>query len=964
MERSPDNHAFTLGSGRSATPSRSIETPTISLPKGGGALRGIDEKFTVNAANGTAAFSLGLPFSHSRSAFGPALTLGYNSGGGNSPFGLGWAAEPGAIQRRTDKKLPTYDNAHGEDVFQLAGVEDLVPVLEQVGSTWVPVVSADGLVRQYRPRIEGAFARIEQVRRVGTAIFYWKVTSADNHTTFYGRSADSRIADPTDPTRIYRWLPVLSHDDQGNCFEYSYKTGDRSQVPPLLSEKNRQNGLQPTANRYLNRIRHGNHTPYYPDPARPYTPETPATAYFFDAVFDYGEYDPDAPAPAITPTTWACRWDPFSDNHAGFELRTCRLCRRVLFFHSFAELSTPGPVTPYLVRSIDFTYRHFRFDNTPHTPQEADFITVIQQHGYERLTNGTYVRSALPPVEFSYNELRWNTAVTVVRRTDAPNLPTGLANGYQWTDFYGEGIAGVISEQAGGWYYSANRGGGRFESAALVAPRPSFSGLGTGGLRLQDLEANGKKYLVSLSGEMTGFFEQTDAGGWLPFRTFERFPTVNPNDPSAKWIDLDGDGMPELVVAEEQVFVWYESQGRAGYNAPRHTPKPLDEERGPAIVFTDELQRIYTADMSGDGLSDIVRVRNEEVCYWPNQGYGRFGAKVTMDNAPVFDAPDGFNPAYLHLTEISGTGATDLLYTGKNRIMAYINLTGNAWTEGQPIEPFPSLELPNQLTVCDFTGNGTGSLVWSSPSPANAESPLRYIDLMGGRKPYVLTEYRNNLGKTVSYTYRSSTEFYLDDKAAGTPWQTKLPFPVQCVSRVEQHDAVTNMRFVSLYGYHHGYYDRAEREFRGFGRVEQRATETFENWTRQDASNIVEQPFHESVMLTKTWYHTGVFLDRERVLTRFETEYWYHAARLLDPALIVAEPQLPDARLPAGLTEIEQREAHSVRGLNCIFWRRKSLSRELMQSQKAGPRYGRPREFSSGASHPSSWSAGGEGRCT
>src|SRR5687767_515631 len=68
-----------------------IQTPSISLPKGGGALKGIDEKFQVNAVNGTSSFSIPLPFSKSRSQFGPLLTLTYNSGAGNSPFGLGWS---------------------------------------------------------------------------------------------------------------------------------------------------------------------------------------------------------------------------------------------------------------------------------------------------------------------------------------------------------------------------------------------------------------------------------------------------------------------------------------------------------------------------------------------------------------------------------------------------------------------------------------------------------------------------------------------------------------------------------------------------------------------------------------------------------------------------------------------------------------------------------------------------------
>ena len=55
-------------------------------------------------------------------------------------------------------------------------------------------------------------------------------------------------------------------------------------------------------------------------------------------------------------------------------------------------------------------------------------------------------------------------------------------------------------------------------------------------------------------------------------------------------------------------------------------------------MLADGTQTIFLADMSGDGLSDIVRVRNGEVCYWPNLGYGRFGAKVTMDRAPRFTA--------------------------------------------------------------------------------------------------------------------------------------------------------------------------------------------------------------------------------------------------------------------------------------------------------------------------------------
>jgi len=82
----------------------SFTIPQISLPKGGGAIKSIDDKFQVNAANGTAGYTIPFPFSPSRNAFMPSLSLSYNSGSGNGIFGLGWNAEPPSISRKTEMK--------------------------------------------------------------------------------------------------------------------------------------------------------------------------------------------------------------------------------------------------------------------------------------------------------------------------------------------------------------------------------------------------------------------------------------------------------------------------------------------------------------------------------------------------------------------------------------------------------------------------------------------------------------------------------------------------------------------------------------------------------------------------------------------------------------------------------------------------------------------------------------------
>ena len=120
------------------TKSNAIEVPSINLPKGGGAIKGIDEKFSVNAVNGTASFSIPLPLSPNRNGFTPALSLSYNSGAGNGLFGIGWDLDLPAMQRRTDKKLPRYfdsndlEDAGKEDSFMFSGVEELVPFCVQL----------------------------------------------------------------------------------------------------------------------------------------------------------------------------------------------------------------------------------------------------------------------------------------------------------------------------------------------------------------------------------------------------------------------------------------------------------------------------------------------------------------------------------------------------------------------------------------------------------------------------------------------------------------------------------------------------------------------------------------------------------------------------------------------------------------------------------------------------------------
>jgi RHS repeat-associated protein len=883
-------------SGRSETGSLTTATvPQISLPKGGGAIRGIGEKFSANPVTGTASVGVPIPTSPDRSGFEPRLSLNYDSGAGNGPFGMGWNVSLPSITRRTNKGLPQYQDADESDVFILSDAEDLVPILVQDSSgNWnrEAVPPRDGYaIHTYRPRIEGLFARIERWTRLTDGDTYWRTISKDNVTTFYGMTAESRITDPADPTHVFSWLICQSQNDKGSMILYSYLAEDDANIDQsLASERNRSVPGARSANRYPARIRYGNL------PSLLVESDISKLTWLFEVVFDYGVGYLQLAAPdsegrvfataTMTPTgTWPVRQDPFSRYRSCFEVRTCRLCQRILMFHHFAaQLGTPD----CLVRSTELTYQQ---------SSVASFITSITQSGYARQPDGTYLRKSMPQLDFQYTQAQVDETVREVDTQSIRNLPYG-ADGtrYRWTDLDSEGLTGILTEQTDGWYYKRNLGNGSFGAVERVATRPTFAALNTGRQELIDLAGEGQLDLVQFDGPMAGFHTRTSNGNWTRFTHFSYTPNINTRDPNLRLLDVTGDGFPDIVISDDTVFTWYESLAKDGFARAAHTPKSIDEERGPALVFADPTQSIFLADMSGDGLSDIVRIRYGEVCYWPNLGYGRFGSKVTMDSAPLFESNALFEPRRIRLADIDGSGNVDIIYVGHDGISLFFNQAGNAWSSPYRLGHYPQTDDLTAIAAVDLLGNGTACLVWSSPLPSNARAPMRYIDLMGGQKPYLLVSMTNNMGAETVMQYAASTKFYLRDRLEGRPWVTKLPFPVQVIERRESRDLVSNTQLVCTYRYRHGYYDGVEREFRGFAYVETRDAEQFIG------------DFSLPPVVTKTWFHNGAFLEEGTLEAYFQ-----------DPAnqeYFTGDSQatfLPDPDLPGKLSVGETREAARAR---------------------------------------------------
>lgn len=848
----------------------------LRLPKGGGAIEGIGETFRSSPASGTASLSIPVATPDARGVR-LDLSIDYSSGGSQGPFGLGFGVSVPHIARRTEKRLPDYSDA---DEFVLSDAEYLVPALvRQSDGAWTPeeLDSADGRhrIRRFRTRTEGSFVRVERWTRHDDGDVHWRTVTADHVTSVYGESSAARITDPDDRRRVFRWSIEHSEDALGNRVRYSYRSEDDRGVADTVEEQGRAHHTQT----YLRAIEYGNHLD-----------ADGRARWAFSVVFDYGDHDlDDLDSLGTEPTgVWPVRLDSFSDYKAGFEVRTHRLCRNLLVFHHFPDELGAHDV---LVRSLALRY------------SESPVVTLlaeVQPTAYARGPEG-WERQTGPGLTLDYTSFdpRGHTFETMQIDGDRP-VPLALDDdGFRLLDLHGDGIAGLLHDSGGTSRYHRARGGGVYDRGCALGgypieqhePTPTYDV--TGGIST----------LVSVrSGGRSGFYRYAPEIGWTGYRDFPSIPTDGDDDAYER-TDVTGNGAADLLLFDAEQVRVYPSRRLAGHGPPFTAPAgprlPVHAEHG------DE-QKVLLVDMTGDGLSDRVRVRNGEVVYWPNLGYGRFGAPVTMADAPHLD--ERLAADRLHLADIDGSGTADLVYVTASEARVHFNQSGNRFSEPVHIELPQRFHHLASVHLGDVAGNGTSALVLTAGTDALRHS---YYDFSAGTKPYLLEGIDNHRGAVTRIRYAPSTRFSLADRRAGRPWINRLPFPVHVVEATENVDLLAHTKTVTRYSYHHGAYDFREREFAGFGLVERWETEGFEQFGDEPLADavpfeLVDSSLRGPPIRTRTWYHTGLH-ERDGVLSRQYAHEYYRG----DPSA----PEIGDSELERPVDPSAIESAHrALRG--------------------------------------------------
>jgi hypothetical protein len=287
----------------------------ICLPKGGGAQKGIGEKFSPDLFTGTGNFTVPIALPAGRNGFQPELNLVYSTGNG---FGLGWSLSLPGVSRKTAKGNPRYDDA--KDTFILSGAEDLVPV--EKSETKI----------RYRPRTEGLFARIDHHRDADNE--YWEVRRKDGLVSLYGiptaaSNDPAVVANPANRSQVFAWKLTRTTDPFGNRIEYVYERDAIQTAGPHHWDQ-----------LYLSEIRYAD----YGDPAKP--------KFLITVKFIY------EPRP-----------DSFSEYRAGFEIRTVRRCARIeIFTHADVDI---------LTRTYHFVYLDQRADSKARAPLNS--VSLLSQ---------------------------------------------------------------------------------------------------------------------------------------------------------------------------------------------------------------------------------------------------------------------------------------------------------------------------------------------------------------------------------------------------------------------------------------------------------------------------------------------------------------------------------------------------------------------------------------------------------
>ncbi|WP_345801300.1 toxin TcdB middle/N-terminal domain-containing protein [Microbacterium sp. AZCO] len=694
-----------------------------SLP-GGGSASGLGETFSPDLSTGTGTLAVPMEVPNGPNDCGPKLSLRYDSGTGNGPFGVGWALSLPRIVRSTMIGRPRYDDT---DTLVLEGSGPLVRradgslTPQVVTGDWTLAADGDGFVA---------------VDRAGTRFTL-------------GTTPAGRI--PGAGGEPWAWLLERIEDNVGEASVFTW----------------RAEGAQ----RYLDTIAYGP----------------------FEVAFAY-EPRPDR-----------LRW-----GRGGFLLETAERCAAI-------ELRLPADAHP-LVRRWALEYRQSELNG-------ASQLAAVAMTGFA--ADGSHLDA--PALRFGY------TTSSAPRLQRVPALDEGAGpppldgdGRVELVDWNGDGLPDVIQFATGGTARVWPNRAGAWGRPSGVGTVPALSAPDARAALL-DVDGDGLADVVRGDLPLAGY-QPRRAEGFSTPTSWRQAPAVALGSASVRFGDLDGDGLPDLLWSTNTSLLIASRTDDGWSDVPAVVPATPD---GPPTDLTDP--RVFCADMTGDGTPDLVRVDGGGVRYWPYLGYGVFGDAVEMAGAPAL--PFDTAPQDVLVLDLDGDGCADVVHLAAGVLTWWPNRSGDGFGPPRTIAHLPTGGMAN-VRVADVLGTGAPAIVWTATLPSG-QARWFALDPLGGVHPGLLSAVDNGIGRHTAIRWTTSAREAERDRAAGSPWTTRLPVVLPVVAGTTVTDDVSGPVATTDYAYHDGRYDGVLREVCGFGRVT-----TTEHGDEDVATLVTEHSFH------------------------------------------------------------------------------------------------------------------------